>query len=137
MLLTVAFWLAFTGLFAYGQGLLMPAIKRTEPGAEAKRQAFALHWVFGAVWALPILLAWHYTHRWELAAIAVLVRVAFFDVLLNKAEGSFPFAVGNTAKSDRLLRWISGKTGIPVTYLNAVLKAFSLVFLVAFIVVFR
>lgn len=131
MLLAVAFWVAFTCLFAYGQGRIMPTLKQVPPNTpEANRNNFALHWIFGAVWALPVLLVWYYTHRWELAAIAVLLRFVCFDVVLNKAEGNMLFVVGSEANTDKMLRKIAGLTGVPVTYLSAILKGIALCVLV-------
>lgn len=99
------FWPAFCILFALMQGLLMPAIRRTPPGTEANRQAFALHWVgtiayFLPVWLNPSLLA---------IGVAFAARVLLFDVVLNLGAGRPAFEVGQTAAWDKLLRRLAPK----------------------------
>jgi hypothetical protein len=102
-----AYWLPAAGLMAYGQGQLMPAIRRTPPGAEAKRQSRALHGLLTAVYFLPLVLA---PATW---LTALLARLLLFDPLLNLAAGDKPFAVGQTAASDRALQWLATKLSWP------------------------
>lgn len=122
MLLTVAFWLAFTVLMALMQGLLLPTLRLTPPGKEADTHDLALHKVGLVAYFLPVAL----TLTWGAFVIAALTRFALFDAVANAASGTQLFYVGNTAKSDKFLRWVSGKTGVPVTYLSAVLKGIAL-----------
>ncbi|GAB3303783.1 hypothetical protein [Hymenobacter tenuis] len=100
------FWPVFCALIAYMQGALMPAIRRTPPGAEAKRQAFALHIVGGAVYFLPLVVFVYYRPElWaEHLTSSVASRILLFDVVLNTAALRPPFEVGKTALTDRLLR---------------------------------
>lgn len=126
----LAFWLAFTGLMAWGQGKLMPTLKTVPPNThEASRNNFALHWVLGAAWALFGLPIWYYSQRWELAVMGVLVRIAIFDIVLNAAEGSPLFAVGGEANTDKILRAIAAFFGWNVQVLSAVFKALALLVL--------
>jgi hypothetical protein len=92
------YWPAAVLLMAVGQGLLLPAIRRTPPGPEAKRQAFALHWVLTAVYFLPLVLV---PGTW---LEAVLSRLLLFDPAINLASGAKTFAVGATAITDRAIR---------------------------------
>lgn len=91
-------WLAVCACMAAGQGYLLPAVRRTPPGAEATQQAFALHALLLLAYALPVLLAWQ---TWPAMLIA---RAAVFDVVLNAAAGRPAFEVGQTAATDKLLR---------------------------------
>jgi hypothetical protein len=95
------YWPAAVALMALGQGLLLPAIRRTPPGPEAKRQSFALHYVLTAVYLLPLVLA---PGTW---LEAVLSRLLLFDPVLNLASGAKAFALGATALTDRALRWLA------------------------------
>ena len=56
-MLSLLYWPAAVLLMAWAQGKLLPAIRRTPPGPEAKRQSFALHYVLTAVYFLPLVLA--------------------------------------------------------------------------------
>jgi hypothetical protein len=96
-----AYWLPVAGLMVYGQGLLMPAIRRTPPGAEAKLQSRALHGLLTAVYFLPVVLA---PATW-------LAWLLLFDPCLNLGAGDKLFAVGKTAGSDNLLRWLAERLG--------------------------
>ena len=129
--LATAYWLPAAGLMAYAQGLLMPAIRRTPPGAEAKRQAFALHILLGIVYALPLLLLTQLglpgkvvaTH----AVLMALARLLLFDPLLNLGAGDKLFAVGQTAASDRALQKLAQRLGWPAERVRAVLWVVCLV----------
>jgi len=105
----------------------MSAIRRTPPGAEAKRQAFALHWLLTLLYFLPLVvvlcLAPHYviTH----GIIAGLARLLLFDPVLNLAAGDRPFAVGRTAASDRALQWVAARLGWPAERVRAVVWGLS------------
>ena len=107
--------------------VLMPAIRRTPPGTEAKRQAFALHWLLTVLYFLPLLLvlclAPHHviTH----GIIAGLARLLLFDPVLNLAAGDPAFAVGRTAASDRALQWLALRVGWPASRVRAVVWVFS------------
>ncbi|NVO30287.1 hypothetical protein [Hymenobacter lapidiphilus] len=103
------FWPAFTALFAWMQGALMPAIRSTPPGPEAKRHDFALHFVGTAAYLLPLVLTLLLPSLWPHLLAALLSRVLLFDVVLNTAAGDAPFAVGRTARTDKLLRKLSPK----------------------------
>jgi hypothetical protein len=84
------------------QGRLMPAIRRTPPGEEAKEQDNALHIVGTLAYFLPLLLtpaAWLFG-----GLVALAARVALFDVVLNTAARRPAFEVGQTAATDKLLR---------------------------------
>jgi hypothetical protein len=124
-----AYWLPAAGLMAYGQGVLMPAIRRTPPGVEAKRQAFALHVVLAVAYFLPLLLVLCFApeHSTRASIIAVLGRLLLFDPLLNLGAGDKPFAVGQTAASDRALQWLAAKLSWPVQRVRAVLWMVCLV----------
>jgi hypothetical protein len=124
-----AYWMPAAGLMAYAQGLLMPAIRRTPPGAEAKRQAFALHWLLTAVYFLPLVvvlcLAPHHVTRATI--IAVLARMLLFDPLLNLGAGAKLFAVGQTAASDKMLRRLAERLGWPAERMRTLLWGVCLV----------
>lgn len=92
------YWPAAVLLMAISQGLLLPAIRRTPPGDEAQRQAFALHWLLTLGYFLPLAFA---PATW---LVALLSRVVFFEVTLNLFSGQPAFYVGQTALRDRLLR---------------------------------
>jgi ribose/xylose/arabinose/galactoside ABC-type transport system permease subunit len=120
--LATAYWLPATGLMAYAQGLLMPAIRRTPPGAEARRQAFALHWLLTTVYFLPLVLVLCFApeHSIKASIIAVLARLLLFDPLLNLGAGDKLFAVGQTAASDRALQGLAQRLGWPAERVRAV-----------------
>jgi hypothetical protein len=115
------YWPAAVLLMAVGQGLLLPAIRRTPPGSEAKRQSFALHWVLTAVYFLPLVLA---PGTW---LEAVLSRLLLFDPALNLASGAKAFAVGTTALTDRALRKLAARLSWPPERLRLVVWVGSLV----------
>lgn len=96
------YWPVAVGLMAGGQGLLLPAIRRTPPGSEARRQGLALHYVLVAAYFWPLVLG---PDAW---LGAVLARLLLFDVVLNVVSGEEPFHVGGTALADRLLQWVAG-----------------------------
>ena len=102
--LPYAYWPAAVLLMAWLQGWLLPAIRRTPPGAEAGRQSFALHWVGSAAYYLPWLL----TPTLPLLACAAIARLALFDPLLNAFSSRAMFYVGQTAATDKLLRKVAG-----------------------------
>jgi hypothetical protein len=113
-MLKYLYWPAAVLLMAVGQGLLLPAIRRTPPGAEAKRQAFALHIVLTAVYFLPLVLA---PGTW---LEAVLSRLLLFDPALNLASGGKAFAVGATAFTDRVVHWLAARLSWPPERLRLV-----------------
>jgi hypothetical protein len=121
-MLKYLYWPAAVLLMAVGQGLLLPAIRRTQPGPEAKRQAFALHWVLTAVYFLPLVLA---PGTW---LEAVLSRLLLFDPAINLASGGKAFAVGATALTDRALRKLAARLSWPPERLRLVAWVVSLVF---------
>lgn len=131
MITLTAVMLVVTVLFAWGQGKLMPAIKRTPyDSPEAKMQGFVLHWVFVAIWAAPLVLSPLFLNWQQVGyavGIALALRYCFFDPALNLGEGTTVFAVGGSAGTDLLLRKFAGLIGIPVTYLSALSR--GLVFL--------
>ncbi|MBJ6145755.1 hypothetical protein [Hymenobacter sp. BT559] len=114
------YWPAAVLLMALGQGLLLPAIKRTPPGPEAKRQSFALHYVLTAAYFLPLVLA---PGTW---LEAVLSRLLLFDPVINLASGGKVFAVGATAATDRALRWLAARLSWPPERLRLVVWVVSL-----------
>lgn len=103
MYLQLIFWPVFVVLIAAAQGILMPAIRRTPPGEEARNQSLALHLLLGAAYFLPLLLA----PSWLGLAYALAVRLALFDPPLNYYAGTSLFYVGQTAGFDKLLRKLS------------------------------
>lgn len=128
-MLPYLYWPAAVVLLAWAQGLLLPAIRRTPPGAEAKRQAFALHILLGIAYALPLILLTqlHLPGR-VVAAHAVamgLARLLLFDPVLNLAAGDPAFAVGRTAASDRALQWLAARLGWPASRVRAVVWGLS------------
>jgi hypothetical protein len=120
-MLKYLYWPAAAALMALGQGLLLPAIRRTPPGPEAKRQSFGLHYVLTAVYLLPLLLA---PDTW---LEAVLSRLLLFDPVLNLASGTKAFAVGATALTDRALRWLAIWLNWPPERLRLMVWVVSLV----------
>ena len=122
------YWPAAVLLLAWAQGLLLPAIRRTPPGPEAKRQAFALHVLLTVLYFLPLLLVlWLAPHLIITSSIiAGLARLLLFDPVLNLAAGDKPFAVGQTAATDRALQWLAARVGWPAERLRAVLWVVSL-----------
>lgn len=118
MLRPLLFWPAFCVLLALMQGWLMPAIRRTPPGEEAKRQAFALH----VVGTLAYFLPWALTPTALSLVLACAARL-LFDPVLNAAAGSPLFYVGRTAFSDRLLRKLAGNSA---PLLSAALRVLAL-----------
>ncbi|MGI4975183.1 MAG: hypothetical protein ACRYGH_40060 [Janthinobacterium lividum] len=114
-MLAYLYWPLAVALMAAGQGLLLPAIRRTPPGDEAKRQAFALHYVLIASYLLPIALV---PSTW---LVAVLSRLLLFDPVLNAASGAKVFAVGQTAATDRALQWLAARVNWPAERVRLVL----------------
>lgn len=103
LLLAYLYWPVAVALMALGQGLLLPAIKRTPPGSEARRQGLALHYVLVASYYLPLALG----PSWLALGVATVSRLLLFDVVLNTAAGVAPFHVGNSALADRLLQRVA------------------------------
>ena len=97
---TLLFWPLFCAAFAYLQGILLPAIRRTPPGVESNNQAFALHVVGSVVYLLPLV----FTPTIVGVAICLGSRLALFDPVLNRAAGRPWLEVGQTAFTDKLLR---------------------------------
>ena len=114
------FWPVFLALFASGQGLIMAAIRRTPPGDEAQQQAFALHWLFTAVYFLPFFLKPQAVPLLLWMVVGFGLRVIAFDVVLNYFSGYPAFAVGSTAATDRLIRKLAP---VNPARLNAIIKA--------------
>jgi hypothetical protein len=102
MIYITIFWSFFCLLNAWMQGRIMPAIRRTPPGDEAKEQATALHVVGTLAYFFPLLLTLPLFLFSALVALAA--RVALFDVTLNTAARRPAFEVGQTAATDKLLR---------------------------------
>lgn len=100
------FWPALLFFLAYPQGVLMPAVRRTPPGSEATAQARALHLGLLLAYFLPLALIalFDRSHLLLNVAVAVLVRVAGFDPILNYYAGDPAFHVGQTAATDKFLR---------------------------------
>jgi hypothetical protein len=119
-MLQYLYWPAAVLLMAVGQGLLLPAIRRTPPGPEAKRQAFALHWVLTAVYFLPLVLV---PGTW---LEAVLSRLLLFDPAINLASGAKAFAVGATALTDKMLRQAAARLSWPPEQLRLVVWLLSI-----------
>lgn len=140
LLLTAAFFLAFTYLMAWGQGWLMPALRLTPDNTRASdRQKFALHWILGAVWFLPVLPFVFYFRSWEPLAIAGLVRFILFDPVLNYHEGNPEtpvFAVGESANTDKLIRWLAGIFGRSPSVVSAILRIAGILLLGVGVLVF-
>jgi len=114
--LACLYWPAAAALMAWAQGLLMPAIRRTPPGGEARRQAFALHWLLTGAYFLPLVLAPSLLG----GGVALAARLLLFDPALNLAAGDRPFAVGQTAASDRALQWVALRVGWPAERVRVV-----------------
>ena len=92
---------------ASGQGLLLPAIRLTPPGSEARRQALALHYILVASYYLA--LVWQ-PSTWPYAVGA---RLLFFDLVINATSGKPLFFVGSTAGADRAIQWLASKVKQP------------------------
>jgi hypothetical protein len=112
-MLKYLYWPASVLLMAVGQGLLLPAIRRTPPGPEAKRQSFALHGVLTAAYFLPLLLAP------GTCLEAVLSRLLLFDPAINLASGA-------NALTDRDLRWLAAQLSWPPERVRLVVWVLSL-----------
>jgi hypothetical protein len=115
------YWPVAVVLLGLAQGLLMPAIRRTPPGDEAKRQDLALHWLLTGCYFLALLLA---PATW---LVALLSRLVFFDPALNLGAGDAVFAVGSTARFDKALRWLAGCLSWPAERVRLVLWLLSVV----------
>lgn len=119
-MLKLFYWPVAVLLMAAGQGLLLPAIRRTVPGPEAKRQSFALHYLLVGAYFLPLVLA---PTTW---LVAILSRLLLFDPVLNLADVQPAFAVGNTALTDRALRWVAARLSWPAERVRLVVWLVSL-----------
>ena len=98
------FWPALAVALALLQGPLLPAIRRTPPGAEANAQRRALHGWGLLSYALPLALApWLPLPWWAWLGGAVGGRL-LFDPILNVSSGRPAGYVGQTAATDQLLR---------------------------------
>jgi hypothetical protein len=106
-MLHLLFWPLFASLLAAGQGLLMPAIRRTPPSPEAGRQAFALHWLFTIAYVLPYFLCPASVPVWKWLLVGFMARLVLFDLVLNYFAGDPVLAVGQTAWTDRAMRKVS------------------------------
>jgi hypothetical protein len=131
--LTYTYWPAAVVLMAWAQGWLMPAIRRTPPGAEARLQAFALHWLLTACYFLPLSLAPSLLG----IGVALSCRLLLFDPVLNLAAGDIVFAVGSTAKTDRAIRWASNKLGMEPEHLRCILWVICLALAITTLLIFR
>jgi hypothetical protein len=125
--LTYAYWPAAVLLLAWAQGKLLPAIRRTPPGREAQLQALALHYVLGVSYLLPLTL----TPTMLGVGVALLSRLLLFDPVLNKSAGDAAFAVGQTALTDRAIRWLATKLSWPPERLRVVLWVVCLALAIA------
>jgi hypothetical protein len=115
------YWPLAVMVLARAQGLVLPAIRRTPPGAEAEQQDVALHYLltifyFGALVFVP--------STW---LIALLSRLLLFDPVLNKSAGVAAFAVGQTALTDRAIRWAADKLSMEPEHLRCILWVVCLV----------
>jgi hypothetical protein len=130
-------WPLAVVLLAWAQGWLMPAIRRTPPGAEARRQDKALHWLLTAAYFLPLVVVlWYAPHNSIThGIIAGLARLLLFDPVLNRAAGDKVFAVGQTAASDRAIRWLAQKLGMQAEHLRALLWGLCLVLAICLLVI--
>jgi hypothetical protein len=128
-MLTYLFWPIAVGLMALGQGLLLPAIRRTPPGSEARRQALALHYVLVASYYLPLALV---PATW-LAALGS--RLLFFDLVLNVASEKPAFYVGQTAAMDKALQWLATRLNWPAERVRGGLWLLALGLAVAWLLV--
>ena len=136
-MLAYLYWPAAVLLMAWTQGLLMPAIRRTPPGAEARRQAVALHWLLTALYFLPLVLVLCYVPHLIIShgIIAGLSRLLLFDPVLNLAAGDKVFAVGQTAASDRAIRWLAQRLNMQPEHLRALLWGLSVVLAVCLLLI--
>jgi hypothetical protein len=105
-MLAILYWPVAVALMALGQGLLLPAIKRTAPGSEARRQGLALHYVLVLSYYLPLTLL-GVSSLLSGVLVATVSRLLLFDVVLNTAAGVAPFHVGNSAAADQLLQRVA------------------------------
>jgi hypothetical protein len=125
------YWPLAIVLQAWATGWLIPAIRRTPPGAEAKRQDVALHIMLAASYVLPLLLLTQLDLPGKLVAAHALVaggaRLLLFDPVLNLAAGDIVFAVGSTAKTDQTIRWASNKLGMEPEHLRFLLWLMCLI----------
>ena len=130
------YWPAAVLLMAAAQGLLMPAIRRTPPGPEAKRQAFALHVLLTVLYFLPIALviALDCVTPFNAIAAAIAARLLLFDPVLNLAAGDAAFAVGQTAATDRALQWLAARVGWPASRVRAVVWGMSLLLITYYLI---
>ena len=99
---------------ASGQGLLLPAIRRTPPGSEARQQGLALHYILVASYYLALV--------WQPATwpYAVGARLLFFDLVINATSGKPLFFVGSTAGADKLMQWLASKLKQPAERVRCV-----------------
>lgn len=123
---TLLFWLVFTAALAIPQGLLMPVFRLFAPESrEAKTIDFALHKLLTVAYFLPVAWMWN----WQALVIALVVRFAAFDPLVNWAAKDPIFYVGSTANTDKILRKTAALLGIPATVLSAILRVLGFVVL--------
>jgi hypothetical protein len=115
--LSYAYWPAAVLFIAWAQGKLLPAIRRTPPGREAQLQALALHYMLGVAYFLPLTL----NSSLLGVGVALLSRRLLFDPVLNKSAGDAAFAVGQTALTDRAIRWLATKLNWPPEHLRGIL----------------
>ena len=130
------YWPAAVLLMAWAQGWLMPAIRRTPPGAEARRQDKALHWLLTLLYLLPLVIVLRYAPHLITShgIMAGSSRLLLFDPVLNRAAGDKVFAVGQTAASDRAVRWLAHKLNMQPEHLRALLWGLCVVLaLLAFV----
>lgn len=133
-MLAYLYWPAAVVLLAWAQGWLMPAIRRTPPGAEARRQDKALHWLFTAAYFLPLVLSTT-SEMLRQALWALASRLLLFDPVLNLAAGDKVFAVGQTAASDRAVRWLAQRLNMQPEHLRVLLWGLCLVLAVCLLIV--
>jgi len=100
------------------QGFLIPTLRRTPPGKEANLHDFAMHKLGFIVWLMPVLFLPNLLHL----AIALVVRIVFFDIALNIGAGDPVFNVGNTAKTDKIIQSIAPRLGGTAASFSAGIK---------------
>ncbi|WP_324671023.1 hypothetical protein [Hymenobacter sp. GOD-10R] len=91
-------------LEALAQARLNLVTREWVPPFEQKRVSLALHYLYPLLYgllAISVVRSW-----WPGYVLAVLVRLAMFDVILNLGKKLPPFTVGTSALTDDLLRHV-------------------------------
>lgn len=109
-------WLLFLALVAYvaldatAQGKLTWVTREWVPMSAQDKVSVSLHWLYPACYAVLALVAAGLTHRWAWLLVALLLRLALFDPLLQWARGDKLFSLGSSSYLDRQLArapWMS------------------------------